>query len=283
MIEARRMRRVRTSGNWRKLGSKLDESLSLPDVRRIFDLVALAAPMLTRFSDARSVVAYLGNQREPAEDRRARYAVLVRAAQRGGSLGELATVLMLVSPWKPLTRIYRQLSGALWVDEDDVASEIVTQFVEQVSRIRLRKVDRIAPTLLLNVRRDTVNRLSKRTQSFEEPQKPSNLTRVIESTQSTLCETELTYHWLATLQAALPTTDWAFLLSAATETADETCRRFHLAPAAFRKRIERLRGKLAKTSVIDSDTLGLVDPSSSPKEPGAILSGKPQPRLNSAA
>ena len=143
-------------------GFRADFLASISTLQAERDFRQLPDSALQRFESPSALVAYLNSPSGNLDEKDRIYQTLVEETQLRGSQTDLAWSLVWLGLWPGLDHIYRRRVGAL-LDEPDVLVEAIsTIFTEIVGRADLRRINRLAATLVLNTDREVRRGLQKR-------------------------------------------------------------------------------------------------------------------------
>ncbi|WP_152495651.1 sigma-70 family RNA polymerase sigma factor [Roseovarius sp. THAF8] len=86
---------------------------------------------------------------------------LVTAAQSHAAFADTARILVLLALWPGLDALHGRLSRYYRQHPDILCAELSARMAEAIARVDLARVDRLAATLLMNVRRDIMRPLKR--------------------------------------------------------------------------------------------------------------------------
>ncbi len=86
---------------------------------------------------------------------------LVTAAQSQAAFADTAQVLVLLALWPGLDALHGRLSRYYRQHPDILCAELSARMAAAIARVDLARVDRLAATLLMNVRRDILRALKR--------------------------------------------------------------------------------------------------------------------------
>jgi len=109
--------------------------------------------VLRRFAEPVALLDYLCGTRGDLDNKDKVLAVLVRAAQARGALAKLAMSLLLLGLWPALDGIFRRNVHRFPGGPDELASEITACFTANAHDSDLRRINRVAATLVMNTER----------------------------------------------------------------------------------------------------------------------------------
>jgi hypothetical protein len=138
--------------HWEALKESLSWSVRTLEASRQFRSLSLTA--LGQFEDPVALVAFLSDRSIDPGERNAVYASLVEQAQRGDEESSLAMSLLWLGLWPALDAVYRRQLRFWRSNPDGLVSEISDAFTSLVRRTDLRRVQRVAATLVRSTERD---------------------------------------------------------------------------------------------------------------------------------
>lgn len=139
---------------WPTLHAKLMLSIRLFDAEVGFDALRRSHPELRHYVDPAALLDHLHRPREADDGKDRALAALLTIAQSDGPGRELATNLAWLALWPGLDAVYRRLWRHYRNAPDDLASEISERLTVAIHRFDVRRVRRVAATVLMNVERD---------------------------------------------------------------------------------------------------------------------------------
>lgn len=144
------------SSPWHEIRDHLMQSSRTLCFQRSFGAMRRTSDALARFRDPAAVLDAL--QRHGAPDAKNRVLVaLVQAAQsRTGPAADCALTVTLLALWPGLDAVRRRLIWRRIGPADEVGSEVLARAIAAIRCLDLRRVNRVAATLLCNVERDLV-------------------------------------------------------------------------------------------------------------------------------
>ncbi len=140
---------------WHEIREQLMQSSSTFGFQRSFVAIREAnTSTLQRFSDPVSVLEYLHHGEDAPERKNDLLAVLIAAAQSSGSTASCAQTMVLLALWPGLDAVRKRLVWCWKLAPDEATAEVMSLTCTAIARMDLRRVNRIAATLLRNVERD---------------------------------------------------------------------------------------------------------------------------------
>jgi DNA-directed RNA polymerase specialized sigma24 family protein len=139
---------------WEGLHAALIGSVTTLEMNLQFDHARTNTPELSMFPTAVSVLEFLIGEPERAEEKNALYAALVRAVQARASWASLATSILWCGLWPGLDAVYRRQLGYFLRDPEELISLISIEFTALVNELDLHSVRRIAATLVRSTERE---------------------------------------------------------------------------------------------------------------------------------
>lgn len=116
--------------------------------------------MLSEFHDPPALLAFLRSDAHP-ERKNDVLRALVLARRDDDTIADVAFTLLCLGLWPGLDALRGRLLRHFRGQVDELDAEILARFADQVGRVRLDRVQRIAATLLRNVERDIRRDLSR--------------------------------------------------------------------------------------------------------------------------
>lgn len=110
--------------------------------------------VLRSFRDPAALLDALNRPSGDPEHKNRILTALVRSAEHEGPEADCALTLLLLALWPGLDRIMRRARARRLGKPDELASEILAGATEAIRNLDLKRVGRIAATLLMNVERD---------------------------------------------------------------------------------------------------------------------------------
>lgn len=130
-------------------------SISTLGFKAKFDTVRSGYDLLRGFPDHIAVLDHLHGKDGDREFKDSVLAALIRAAQDGDLGRQVAVPVLWLALWPGLDAIYHRLRPQYSGRTDDLVSEISERFLSGVHGLDLRRVRRVAATLLRNIERDS--------------------------------------------------------------------------------------------------------------------------------
>ena len=146
---------------WQSLHATLSDSIRTLTASRRFDAPKRRHPALGRFADAPAVLDVLHDRDGDPDVKDRILAALVAAAQSDDAEAQFAMTMLWLALWPALDAVYRRLSRHFRDASDDLVSEIAGQFTVAVGRADVRRIRRVAATLVRNTERDIRARLRR--------------------------------------------------------------------------------------------------------------------------
>jgi DNA-directed RNA polymerase specialized sigma24 family protein len=147
--------------SWPAIRKDLLRSAATAGFRRDFQGIRSRSGPLARYNDSSALLCALHEQGETPEAKNLVLTTLVEAAQSSRPEAACALTLLLLALWPGLDavrwRLRRRGSGKL----EELTSDILVGAIEAIRRLDLRRVSRVAATVLRNIERDLV-RASRR-------------------------------------------------------------------------------------------------------------------------
>lgn len=139
--------------SWRALHADLIRSSNRLSFQRQFEKLQACEALLAESTDP---AVLLGRQHGPGDPdaKNAVLAALVRSAQSNDTLAGAAITLLLLALWPGMDAIRHRLQRHFRGDPDVLAAEISGRIAMGIRELDLRRVNRIAATLLRNAERD---------------------------------------------------------------------------------------------------------------------------------
>jgi DNA-directed RNA polymerase specialized sigma24 family protein len=141
---------------WHEIRDHLMKSSSTLGFQRSFDAIRRTGHPVAQFHDPAALLDRLHLGSGSADHKNLILAALVRAAQSGGPAADCALTLMLLSLWPGLDGVRRRSVWRKIAAPDEVASDVLARTTEAIRGLDLRRVNRIAATVLRNVERDMI-------------------------------------------------------------------------------------------------------------------------------
>lgn len=144
---------------WEAFHASLVEDINQPVVRSRLRSVCARCPALGRFSGPHAVLDFLHAGRDGLDEKDEVVAALVAATRDAGDQALLSQQLLWLGLWPGLDAIYRRRLRHLRHAPEELVSEIAEAFTAAVARADLRRIRRVAATLVRNTERDVVESL----------------------------------------------------------------------------------------------------------------------------
>jgi RNA polymerase sigma-70 factor (ECF subfamily) len=148
---------------WHEIRDHLMKSSSTLGFQRSFGAIRRTEEPVGQFSDSAALLDALHRNSGDPEQKNLILAALVRASQDDGPAADCALTLMLLALWPGLDAIRRRSLWRRIGTPDEVASELLARTTAAVRGLDLRRVNRIAATVLRNVERDIVRARQRET------------------------------------------------------------------------------------------------------------------------
>lgn len=141
---------------WEGLHAALVDSVTTLEMEQQFEQARVAIPELQRFGTVTSLLEFLGSEGSGSglADKNAIYRALVHAVQGRTSWSPLATGVLWCGLWPGLDAVCRR-QRRYFVDEpEELSSLIGVVFTTLVAELDLRRVQRVAATLIRSTGRE---------------------------------------------------------------------------------------------------------------------------------
>ena len=142
------------SSTWNGIHQHLKHASSSHGFKRTFDHLRQRHTSLSPFADPVALLDALHYGPDTPEQKNTILRTLVEVVQSGGLVAESGLTLMLLSLWPGLDAIRRRSVWRKLAASDEIASDILARTIEAVHGLDLRRVRRIAATILKNIERD---------------------------------------------------------------------------------------------------------------------------------
>jgi len=139
---------------WEAHKASLVRSVGTLRAKSLFEELRKHWEPLRRFPDAGALRAYLNSAGGDLDEKDRIYRVLVELVQVRGPAERFATAMAWLGLWPGLDRIYWRRIREFAADPGALVSEVGSRFTVALYGLDLRRVQRIAATLVLNVERD---------------------------------------------------------------------------------------------------------------------------------
>jgi RNA polymerase sigma-70 factor (ECF subfamily) len=144
---------------WQTIHANLSTSIGTLTAAKHFEIAKRERPELGRFTDPAAVLDFLhGREGDPQAKERI-LAAFVEITQSNGSGAEFAMTMLWLALWPALDAVYRRLSHHFRDAPEDLVSEMTEQFTLAIRRADMRRIDRVAATLVRNTERNMRSRL----------------------------------------------------------------------------------------------------------------------------
>jgi len=158
------------SGAWDSLRKHfLQEALSRDATQR-FRIAAPLHPVLARFQDPTALLQFVFDRANHPQEKDSVYRVLIELARREPRSG-LWRALLILGLWPGLDAAFNRNIRPWRRQRNDLCSELTLHVCDQIARIDLRRVRRVAATIVRNVARD-VERTRLRRRRWEKRTSP---------------------------------------------------------------------------------------------------------------
>jgi len=147
---------------WQAVHANLMQSIDTHNLRKQFDGIRRTRPALRRFPDHYAVLDHLHSRSGDLDEKDQILAALVSEAQGTGAGRDAATTLLWLALWPGLDALYGRLWRYFPNTPEDLVSEITGRFTVAIHRADLRRIRRVAATLLRNVERAIRDDLGKK-------------------------------------------------------------------------------------------------------------------------
>ena len=148
--------------HWMAIHESMVRTISSQIANQQFKTVCKIHIELSGFDDPSTLVKYLNNTRGDLDTKDGVYRSLVKSVQSCSDWSGLANALLWLGLWPGLTKIYGTRLPDFKDRPDELAAEISFIFIAMINRIDLAKVNRLASTLIRNVKRDLREGLKRR-------------------------------------------------------------------------------------------------------------------------
>jgi len=139
--------------SWNNIHQSLVRSSSTLTFSRAFATMHDQHPALARFIVVGALLDHLHRGPASADQKNDILAALISLAQSGSEGSDVAVTVLLLALWPGLDAVFHRLSRRVEM-LDELPSLVLDHAVEQVRRLDLHAVQRIAATILMNVERD---------------------------------------------------------------------------------------------------------------------------------
>lgn len=149
--------------SWSGIRDDLARSSTTLQFQRDYRAMRTAEAVLQPYVEPTALLGALHHGRLDHGARNAILAALVRASQGGDRIADLALRMLLLALWPGLDAIRSRCLRRGVGSRDEIASELLARTTEQVRTLDLRRVNRIAATVLRNVERDLLRAARRET------------------------------------------------------------------------------------------------------------------------
>lgn len=139
---------------WHEIRDHLMHSSSTLNFQRRFDAIRREKDALAPFRDPAALLDGLHRSSGDSDGKNLILSALVEAAQSNGPSSDSALTMLLLALWPGLDAIRRRSIWRKLGSADEIASDVLARTTEVVRGLDLRRVSRIAATVLMNVERD---------------------------------------------------------------------------------------------------------------------------------
>ncbi|MEQ9145210.1 MAG: sigma factor-like helix-turn-helix DNA-binding protein [Parvibaculaceae bacterium] len=144
------------SFEWHEIHDSLVMSSATLQFQQSFETLRRSNPALADFVDPAALFDVLHGASDPAERKNRILRALTSAAQVDDPASDCALTLLLLALWPGLDVVRRRLLWRKTGSPDDVSSNVLARATETLRGLDLRRVSRIAATVLRNVERDAL-------------------------------------------------------------------------------------------------------------------------------
>ena len=139
---------------WHDLHGGLLRSSVSYSFQRGYAAIRAGDPVLQRFGDPVAVLEFLHRSAAPPDAKNTVLKALVAAARPDWSTAEVAQTMLLLALWPGLDAVRQRAIGRWRLPNSTVAGEVLGLATQQIARLDLDRVTRIAATVLRNIERD---------------------------------------------------------------------------------------------------------------------------------
>jgi DNA-directed RNA polymerase specialized sigma24 family protein len=139
--------------SWHRIHQSLVRSASTHTFNRTFLEMRGAHPALARFTDVTALLDHLHHGSASSDEKNDILAALITVARCRSAASDAAVTVLLLALWPGLDAVFHRLSRRVEAPEE-MPSEVLDHAVEQIRRLDLQSVRRMAATILMNVERD---------------------------------------------------------------------------------------------------------------------------------
>jgi len=142
---------------WSALRRQLRRTIDAPTTATHFETIRARSAIVARYATADCLLTYLADDVGADLDTKGRlYADLVRCAQSGGPVAQLAYSLLWLGLWPGLSAAFVR-RAAFWRDATgDLVGELTAVFTSIVARLNLSRVHCVIGTLVRSTERDVI-------------------------------------------------------------------------------------------------------------------------------
>ncbi|GGE82643.1 sigma-70 family RNA polymerase sigma factor [Stappia taiwanensis] len=144
------------SFKWHEIHDSLVMTSTTLQFQKSFETIRCSDPALAGFTDPAALLDALHGRDGCAERKNRILMALIGAAHGGGAASDCALTLVLLALWPGLDAVRRRLLWRKAGRPEDISSEILARATETVRGLDLRRVNRVAATVLRNVERDAI-------------------------------------------------------------------------------------------------------------------------------
>jgi RNA polymerase sigma-70 factor (ECF subfamily) len=139
--------------SWNSIHQSLLRSSSTLTFSRAFAKMGGQHPALARFIDVSALLDHLHRGTASRDEKNHILTALITVAQCRSAASDVAVTVLLLALWPGLDAVFHRLGHRVEAP-DELPSLVLDHAVEQVRRLDLRSVHRIAATILMNIERD---------------------------------------------------------------------------------------------------------------------------------
>ncbi|MCB1498171.1 MAG: hypothetical protein KDK07_00005, partial [Bauldia sp.] len=129
--------------SWNSIRQSLVRSSSTHTFNTSFLEMRGAHPVLARFTDVTALLDHLHYDKALSDEKNDLLSVLITVAQSRSEASDAAVTVLLLALWPGLDAVFNRLSRRVEAPEE-LPSEILDHAVEQLRRLDLQSVQRIA-------------------------------------------------------------------------------------------------------------------------------------------
>lgn len=157
---------------WEGVREALVQSIVTLESDLLFRELRCARTALSSFGCPSELVHFLASVGGDLDEKDAIYAALIGQVQDRGRESDLAFSVAMLGLWPGLDGVYRRNLRFFRSAPDELASEVCDLFTSNVANADLRRISRVASTLVRNVNRDLRRRLRR---SWDEARRRADL------------------------------------------------------------------------------------------------------------